>query len=140
MATARWSPAQALKEYGAILSRKWASSPPAGWSSTSSPNPVAGSPADGGINILPLFGLLLGGFAGLYAGWYLATDAVEDSSLSGLALWILLVLASTLPMWIVEGLMHLITHWSMNFGGYMVIASANLMALASAVWLASSQE
>jgi hypothetical protein len=102
--------------------------------------PMRWVPEDGGVNILTLFGLLVGAVAGLIAGWYLATDSVEDSSLSGIVLWVILVIASVLPMWIVEGLLHLITRWSMNFGGFMVLTAATLMALASAVWYASSQE
>jgi hypothetical protein len=102
--------------------------------------PMRKVPTDGGVNILTLFGLILGSFAGLVAGWYVATDAVEDSSLYGIVLWVILVAASVGPMWGVEGVLHVITRWNMNFGGFMTLMAASLMALAAAVWHASSQE
>ncbi len=102
--------------------------------------PMRKVPEDGGVNILTLFGLLVGAVAGLIAGWYIANDAVEDSSLCGIVLWVTLVVAAVIPMWIMEGLLGLITGWSMNFGGFMLLTAANLMALAAAVWYASAQE
>jgi hypothetical protein len=102
--------------------------------------PIRKVPEDGGVNILTLFGLLVGAVAGLIAGWTLANNAVEESSLCGITLWVILVVGAVAPMWIVEGLFHLITPWPMNFGGFMLLMAANLMALASAVWYASTQE
>lgn len=95
---------------------------------------------EGDLNILMLFAPMLGALAGLVAGWYLATNAVEDSNMNGLVLWVILVVASVAPMWIVEGIMKLLLGWPMNFGGFMLITAATLLALASAVWHASSQE
>jgi hypothetical protein len=61
--------------------------------------------------------------------------------MSGLALRVILVLASVLPMWIVEGIMHLIFRsWSFGFGGWMELMAATIMAMAAAVWHESSQE
>jgi hypothetical protein len=101
--------------------------------------PMRWVPEDG-VNILTLFGLLVGSVAGLVAGWYLAIDSVEDSSLSGMVLWTVLVACSVIPMWLVEGVLRVITRWPLNFGGFMILTAANLMALATAVWYASSQE
>ncbi len=97
-------------------------------------------PEDGGVNVTTLFSLLVGGVAGLVSGWTMADDSVEDSSLSGMILWVILVVASVVPMWVVEGIMKAITHWPMNMGGFMMLVAANLMALAAAVWHASAQE
>jgi hypothetical protein len=97
-------------------------------------------PEDGGVNVLTLFSLLVGAVAGLVAGWTMANDAVEDSGLSGMVLWVILVVAAVVPMWAVEGLLKAITHKPMNMGGFMMLVAANLMALASAVWYASAQE
>jgi hypothetical protein len=102
--------------------------------------PMRKVPEDGGVNVLTLFGLLLGAIAGLIAGWYMATDSVEDSSLSGMVLWTILVLASVFPMWAVEGIMRTFTHWPVEFGGFMTLTAATLMALAASVWHASAQE
>jgi hypothetical protein len=101
--------------------------------------PMRAVPKDG-VNFLTLFGLLVGGFGGLVAGWYLATDAVEDSGWSGFILWAILIAGAVIPMLVVEGLFHWITGWPLNFGGYMILVAAGLMALASAVWHGSSQE
>ncbi|HEY4330840.1 MAG TPA: hypothetical protein VGN88_13950 [Phycisphaerae bacterium] len=90
--------------------------------------------------ILMLFAPMIGAMAGLVAGWYMATDAAEDSSLSGMTLWVILVVASVIPMWVVEGVMRLILRWPMEFGGFMLMTAACLLAMASAVWLASTQE
>jgi hypothetical protein len=57
-----------------------------------------------------------------------------------LPLWSILVAASIAPMWIVEGIMHLIFRgWTFGFGGWMELSAAMLLAMASAVWNASSQ-
>jgi hypothetical protein len=97
-------------------------------------------PQDGGVNILTLFSLLVGAVAGLVSGWTMATDAVEDSGMSGMVLWVILVVASVVPMWAMEGILKAFTHWPMNMGGFMMLMAANLMALAAAVWHASAQE
>jgi hypothetical protein len=102
--------------------------------------PMRWVPTNGGVNVLTLFGLLVGGFGGLVAGWYLATDAVQDSGMSGLALWVILVGGAVIPMLVVEGVLHWITAWPLNFGGYMMLMAAGLMAMASAVWHATAQE
>ena|SRR6185312_1658748 len=137
MPTTQWTPMESLKSYGMVLARKM-SLVAAGWLLVY----FISQPfrKDMGLNILWLFVPMIGGFAGVVAGWFLATDASEDSSLSGLPLWVLLVLASVLPMWIVEGVMYALLRWPMNFSGFMEIGVANLMALAAAVWHAATQE
>lgn len=95
---------------------------------------------NGGLNVLWLFSPLIGAFSGMVAGWYLATDSVEESSLSGIVLWILLVIAAVTPMWIVDFALSFLLRWPMNFSGFMLLAAASLLALAAAVWHASSQE
>ncbi len=92
------------------------------------------------LNILELFSPLIGAFSGLVAGWYVATDSVEESSLSGLTLWTPLVIAAVLPMWAMDYALCHFMHWPMNFSGFMLLAAASLLALAAAVWHASSQE
>lgn len=135
-----WSPADLLKQYSRILLRKMGLLA-VGWIVVYFVSqPMRYVPTDGGVNISTLFGLLLGGFAGLVMGWYMATDAVEDSNLHGIGLWILLVAASVAPILIVESIFYLILRWPVNFGGYMVGVSAALMALSAAVWHATSQE
>ena len=140
MAISQWSPLQALGPYLVILARKMAFVS-LGWVAVYFlSQPMRAEPANGDINILSLFGMVVGCFAGLLAGWYLANDAVEDSSLSGIVLWVLLVLSAVVPMWLVEALMHMITRWPLNFAGFLILTAATLMALASAVWYASTQE
>jgi hypothetical protein len=140
MAISQWSPLELFKRFGKILGRKMAFVA-VGWLIVYFiTQPMRQVPTDGGVNILTLFGPVIGGLAGLIAGWHMATDAVEDSSMHGITLWVVLVAAAVIPMWVVEGIMRLFTHWPMNFGGFMVLLAANLLALASAVWLASSQE
>jgi len=138
-----WNPVEALfKNYGRILLRKM-SFVGLGWLIVYFiTQPMRVDPGQtGGVNVLTLFAPMVGAIAGMVAGWYLATDAVEDSSLHGIVLWIILVLGACLPMWLVEGLMHLIIpKWQMNFGGFMAVAAGNILALAAAVWHASSQE
>ncbi len=136
----RSSPLDMIKAYSRILLRKMGFIA-LGWVVVYFVSqPMRYVPKDGGVNFSTLVGLVLGGFAGLVAGWYLATDAVEDSNMHGVMLWVILVLASVIPMVVVEGILRLILRWPMEFGGYMVFASAVLMALAAAVWHASSQE
>ena len=60
--------------------------------------------------------------------------------MSGMVLWVILVLAAVFPMWGVEGIMYLIRHRSMEFGGFMEMTAANVMALASAVYHAATQD
>jgi len=92
------------------------------------------------LNVLMLFAPMIGAIAGAVAGWYIATDAVEDSSLNGMLLWVILVLGCTLPMWICDGVLRWITHWHLTFGGFMLLTAATLLGLASSVWIAATQE
>ena len=144
MASTQWTPMESLKSYGMILARKMAFVA-VGWLLIYFLSQPLRKESD--IPILWLFAPMIGGFAGLVAGWYMATDAADDSSMNGLPLWVILVVASTLPMWVVEGVMHLITGamsrtgaWPMNFSGFMEIGIANLMALAAAVYVSVTQE
>jgi hypothetical protein len=134
----QWTPITGLKTYGKVLARKmlfiaiawiavyWISQP---------------FRSAGDLNVLMLFAPVIGAFAGLVAGWYMATDAVEDSSLNGLFLWIILVLGAVLPMWIIEAIFHwILPNRTFGFGGWMLLMSATILALAAAVWHASSQE
>jgi hypothetical protein len=134
----QWTPITGLKQYGLIVARKMGFIA-LGWVLVyfvSQPFRHEG----GMVNILMLFSPMVGAAAGLVAGWYMATDSVEDAGFTGLPLWTILVLASIVPMWVVEGIMHLIfPAWIFGFGGWMVLSSAILLALASAVWNASSQ-
>jgi hypothetical protein len=137
----QWTPIMGLKEYGRVVGRKMLYIALAWivvyWIS----QPFRTTPSDAAINALMLFSPLIGALGGLVAGWYMATDAVEDSGLTGLGLWVILVAAACIPMWAVEGLMHLVFWWRpFGFGGWMLMSAAMLMALASAVWHASSQE
>jgi hypothetical protein len=136
---AQWTPFTGLKDYSKVLSRKMGFVA-LGWVLVyfiSHPFRTEG----GVVNVLLLFSPMIGCIAGLVAGWYMATDAVEDSGgLTGFPLWIILIVASCLPMWAVEGIMHLLLPaWTFGFGGWMLVSAANLMALASAVWLSSTQ-
>jgi hypothetical protein len=141
MPSRQWTPVDALKSYAPILLKKMAFVA-IGWVVIYFiSQPFRREPEDGsGINILMLFSPLIGAVGGLVAGWYLATDAVEDSNLHGLMLWVLLVVGAVAPMWAVEGLMRTLMHKPMTFGGFMLLTAANLLALAAAVWHASSQE
>jgi hypothetical protein len=61
--------------------------------------------------------------------------------MTGLGLWTILVIAGCIPIWAMEGLMHLIFPSRVfGFGGWMVVMSAMILTLAAAVWHASSQE
>jgi len=140
MATVRWNDLDQLKRYGLILAKK-VGLIAVGWAVLYFiSRPMRVEPTNGGVNVLMLFGLLVGCIGGLVAGWYVATDAVEDSSLQGMTLWIILVSAAVVPMWGMEWVLRLMTKWPLGFGGYMMLVGGTLMALASAVWLASSQE
>jgi hypothetical protein len=90
--------------------------------------------------VLMLVAPLIGAFVGLVAGWFMAERSVEESSLSGMFLWAILVICSVAPMWLTDVVLGAITHRTMDFGGFMLLTAASLMALASAVWHASSQE
>jgi hypothetical protein len=134
----QWTPLTGLKEYSRVLGRKMAFIAIA-WVILYFLSQPFRKEAD--LNILMLFAPMVGAFAGLVAGWYMATDAVEDAGMSGLPLRIILVIASVLPMWIVEGIMHLIfPTWNFGFGGWMELMAATIMAMATAVWHESSQE
>jgi hypothetical protein len=92
------------------------------------------------LSAMMLFAPMIGSIAGLVAGWYMAENSVEDSSLSGLPLFVLLVVGAVLPMWGMEGILHMIFGKALNFGGFMLLTAASLLALAASVWHASSQE
>lgn len=140
MAISQWSPAELFTSYAKILGRKMLFVA-LGWAVVYFvTQPMRTVPTDGGVNVLTLFGPVIGGLAGLVAGWYVATDSVEDSSMHGLVLWVILVAGAVVPMWVTEAVFWLILHWPMNFGGWMIIMAGILMALAAAVWHASSQE
>jgi hypothetical protein len=135
---AQTSPVEILKAYSKVLGRKMGFIA-IGWVVVY----FISQPfrREGDLNVLMLFAPLIGALAGLVAGWYIATDAVEDSGLCGLPLWVLMVFGACFPMWAVEGIMHWIFRgWSFGFGGWMLLMFASLMALASAVWLESSQD
>jgi hypothetical protein len=136
MRSAGWSPAEPLKWFSVVLLKKMGYIALAWVVVYFISQPFR----DEKSLFLSLFAPIPGAIAGLVAGWYVATDSVEESSLQGLFLWVLLVTAAVLPMWVIEGILHLITRWSMNFGGFMLLTASSLMALAAAVWHASSQE
>ena len=137
MPSTPWTPMESLKSYGLILLRKMAFIA-LGWLLIYLISLPIRRPTD--LPVLWLFAPMIGGFAGLVAGWYMATNAEEDSSLSGIVLWVILVIAAVLPMWGVEGILYLIRHRSMEFGGFMEMTAANVMALASAVYHAATQD
>jgi hypothetical protein len=140
MATVRWNGLDQLKRYGIILGKK-VGLIAVGWAVLYFiSRPMRVEPTNGGVNALMLFGLLVGCLGGLVAGWYVATDAVEDSSLQGMTLWAILVGAAVLPMWGVDFLLQRTAGPPMSFGGWMMLVGGTLMALASAVWIASTQE
>jgi hypothetical protein len=134
----QWTPIQGLKSYSRILGRKmlfvfiawffvyWISQP---------------FRTAGDLNVLMLFAPMIGAFAGLVVGWYMATDSVEDSGMFGLGLWTILIIAGCIPIWAMEGLMHLLMPGRpFGFGGWMLVMAAMLLTLAASVWHASSQE
>jgi hypothetical protein len=139
MAVREWMAMDFLKQYGLVVARK-AGFIAIGWVLVY----FISQPfrKEGDLNVLMLFAPMIGSIAGLIAGWYMATDAVEDSSLSGIVLWVILVLGTVLPMWTVEGIMAVImpATWKLNFGGFMLLTASTLLGLATAVWHASSQE
>ncbi len=133
MAT-QWTLSQFLREYGTIVARKMGFIA-LGWVVIY----FISHPFRDGIAMLG--SPLIGAIAGLVAGWYMAEKSVEESSLNGIVLWVIIVVAAVAPMWIVEGIMHvLIPKWEMGFGGFMLLTAATLMALGSGVWHASTQE
>jgi hypothetical protein len=135
----QWTPLTGLKDYARVLARKMGFIA-LGWILVyfiSHPFRTE----TGMINVLLLFSPLIGSIAGLIAGWYMATDSVDDSGMTGLPLWVVLVVATCIPMWGMEGIMHLILpKWNFGFGGWMLLSAATLIALAACVWHASSQE
>lgn len=135
--TPQTSPIDMLKQYGLILGRK-VGLIALGWVVVY----FISQPCrrEGEINILIFVGLVIGAVAGLVAGWYIAQDAVEDSNLTGLSLYTVLVIASVAPMWLMDGLLGKIMGWPATFGGFMLLTAATLMALATAVWVGSAQD
>lgn len=139
MKPAEWSGLALLKQYALVVARKMAFIA-IGWVVVYFVSHPFRAEPQSGLNVLILFAPMIGALAGLVAGWYMATDAVEDSNLQGPPLWIIIVPASVAPMWIMEGVLRLFTRWPMTFGGFMLLTAATLLALAAAVWHASSQE
>jgi hypothetical protein len=101
--------------------------------------PFRGKP-DQELNVLMLFAPMIGALAGLVAGWHMAQDAVEESSMHGLTLWSILVVAAVTPMWVMDGLLSKLLRWPWTFGSFMLLTAATLLAMAAAVWIASAQE
>ncbi len=83
-----------------------------------------------------LWSLPIGVAAGIVIGWWLAEEAVDTAGFSGLFLWVLLILAAWLPPALVEGILGLITGWSMGFGRWMLFSSTLIMGMAATVWRA----
>jgi len=135
MATTRGSAADLLKEFGLKVLRKMGIVA-AGWIAVyfiSQPFRVKEA-------MLMLFAPMIGALAGVVAGWYLAVDSGEDSNLSGPMLWSVVVLGAILPIWVMEGIFYLILRWPVNFGGFMLLAAATILAMGAGVWQASSEE
>ena len=126
-----------LKSYGRVLGRKMGFIALAWVVIYFMSQPFRGKNSEE-LNVLMLFAPLIGSIAGMVAGWYMATDAVEDAGFHGLPLWVLLVIGATGPMWIVEWILGRITHWPMAFGGFMELTFASLLALGAAVWMAAT--
>jgi len=87
-----------------------------------------------------LFAMTVGSIAGLVIGWFLAEDAVERSSFTGIPLWTILVLASWFPIWLTETILKFFTHWDMTFGRWMLITAALLLSMAASIWRASADD
>jgi len=137
MPPSSFSVSDLLRQYGPVLARKMGYIAVAWIAVYFISQPCR---KEDGLNVLMLFAPLIGAIAGVVAGWYIATNAVEDSSLHGIVLWVILVLACVLPMWICDALLRLITGWQLHFGGFMVLTTASLLGLASSVWIAATQE
>lgn len=87
--------------------------------------------------LLTLFNPLVGALAGLVFGWKLAENSVETSGLTGMTLWVVLTMAGAVPVFVVEGVLNLITGYEVGFGRWMCITAALIMTMAAAVWRAS---
>jgi len=96
--------------------------------------------------VLMLFGLLVGAVAGLVIGWWLAEEAVERAGFSGMALWVILVVAAWLPPCGIELVMYGLTRlftgtgWPLGFGRWMVLTATMVVSLAAAVWRAAADD
>jgi len=99
----------------------------------------------------PLFSLLVGGLVGLVAGWWVAENAVEEAGFSGLSLWIILVAACVGAFWGTEIILGTVVPWvsswfghpgpwPIGFGRWMMLSSATILAMVSAVWRASADD
>lgn len=89
--------------------------------------------------ILMLFAPLLGAAVGLVYGWTLAENAADSAGFSGLSLWIILIAAAWLAIWIPEYLIGTLSgHGIGGFGRWMLIMSAMIMSMASAIWRGSA--
>ena len=139
MPSTQWTPRDLLRTYGKIFARKMGFIA-LGWIPIFFiSQPFRAERSD--INILMLFAPVIGAAAGLVAGWYMATDSVEDSGLHGPALWAVLIIGAALPIWLTEGILHLFFRsWPLGFGGWMLLTAATLLAMSAAIWLASAQE
>ncbi len=130
-----WSPLQQLRTFLLILLRKMGLVA-AAWVVVyflSLPFRVDGS-------MLMLFAPMIGGLAGVAIGWHFAEGACEDAGFTGVFLWMLLIGCAWSSIWISEGVLYLAFHRGMNFGGWMLLTSAMLMAFASAIWRSSADE
>ena len=134
---AQWTPIQGIKSYSLVLARKMGLTA-VGWLFVYFISQKFRY--EGDLNVLMLFAPMIGAIAGLVAGWYMATDSVEDSGFSGITLWIVLFLATCIPIWLTEAIMHLLLpKWPFGFGGWMLLSAATLIAMATVVWHSSSQ-
>ena len=138
--TTEWTPLEGLRAYCFVLLRKGGFIA-AGWVLVYFLSQLLGMRQDG--STMMLFAPLLGSLAGLVAGWHLAEDAVEDSGISGMPLWFMMILTGTLAIVLTEALLWFILRavghpLPVNFGGWMLLSSAILLMLASAVWRSSA--
>ena len=132
-----WTPLEGLRQYGLILLKKMGFIA-IGWVIVyfiSHPFRISGE-----FNVLMLFSPLIGAFAGVGIGWYLAENAVEDSPLLGMGLWVTLTAAGWAAIWVVEGVLHRIMHRPIEFGGWMLISTAMILSMAAAVWRSSADQ
>lgn len=89
-----------------------------------------------------LFAPFVGALAGMIIGWVVGENAVEEAGFSGLALWVILVVACWLTLafdeWVLGFIMSHAAGWQMSFGRWMLLMAAMVLSLAAAVWRASA--